>query len=110
MIKLLQKEKVLSKIPINRLTHEDDKILIFTKDDLVFVFNFHPAKSFEGYFVPSSSAGKYKVILTSDQSDFGGYSRVDTDYVYNTFENENGVTGFKFYLPNRVCTVFKKQK
>ncbi len=110
MLDLLKKEKVLSKKPVNRWTHEDDNVLIFTKDDLVFVFNFHPTKSFDGYFVPVENGGEYKVILSSDDSEFGGYSRVDTSYEYNARKTSFGWFGFKCYLPNRTAIVLKKKK
>jgi len=31
------------------LSHEEDKIIVFEKGSLLFVFNFHPTKSFENY-------------------------------------------------------------
>jgi len=52
MISLLKKGKILKLDAQNRWMHEDDKVLIYTKGDYVFIFNFHPEKSFDGYFVP----------------------------------------------------------
>ena len=109
MVSLLKKEKVLSLSAVNRWCHEDDKVLIFSKGDLVFAFNFHPTKSFDGYFIPTGEKGNYKAVLTSDDGFFGGYSRVDTDYIYKTEICNNNV-GFKCYLPSRTATVFKKKK
>ena len=40
-----------SKQQYNTLAHEKDKIIIFERGMLVFVFNFHPTKSFEHYRV-----------------------------------------------------------
>ena len=31
------------------LTHEEDKLIVYEKGDLLFVFNFHVSKSFENY-------------------------------------------------------------
>ena len=31
------------------LAHEDDKLIVFEKGPLLFVFNFNPSKSFEDY-------------------------------------------------------------
>ena len=107
MVKMLKKEKVLSKNAVNRWCHEDDKVLIYTKDDLVFVFNFNPVKSFEGYFVPVGKAGDYKVLLTTDDGVFGGYSRVDKKYVYTAEKTPDDWFGFKCYLPSRSAIVFK---
>ena len=44
---------------------DDDNILAYMRDDLLFVFNFHPQKSYSDYgiLVPQ---GKYQIILDSD--------------------------------------------
>ena len=102
MIKLLKSERVLSKKARLEFIHNDEKIIIYSVGALAFAFNFHPERSYDGYFVPTSE-GKYKAILTSDEARFGGFSRVDTEYIY---ESQDG--GFKCYLPSRTVTVFKK--
>ena len=98
MIQLLQKERILG-----------DKVMVYTKGNLVFVFNFHPYKSFEGYFIPVAKDGSYKVLLTTDEERFGGHDRVDTKYVYKTETLEDGREGFLCYLPSRSAIVFKKK-
>lgn len=108
MVALLKKEKVMDKAPENRWMHQDDKILIYTKGDLVFIFNFHPTKSFEKYFIPVGKKGKYKVILSSDDNLFGGFSRVDTKITYQTFTTPADWNGFHCYLPNRSAIVLKR--
>ena len=108
MIALLKEDKILEKQAQNRWMHQDDKVLIYNKGDDIFVFNFHPTKSFEGYFVPVATEGKYQVVLSSDDGTFGGQSRVDKDYVYETMRTEHDWIGFKCYLPNRCAFVLKK--
>lgn len=110
MIKLLKEEKILEKTPINRWMHQDDKILIYSKGDLVFAFNFHPEKSFEGYFIPTGKVGKYQAVLTTDDSRFGGFSRVNTTQKYQAKTTPADWKGFSCYLPARTATVFKKVK
>lgn len=109
MIKLLKENNLLNLSAENRWLHQDDKIIIYTKQDTVFIFNFHPTKSFEGYFVPVGKAGEYSVVLSSDDGQFGGFSRVDTDAKYKTFATSDGNIGFKCYLPNRTAIVLKVQ-
>ena len=106
-MEFLQNEKVLNRFADGSYIHQDDKILSFTKNDLVFVFNFNPQKSFEGYFIPVLKGGKYKVILNSDSNKFGGFNRVSEDYIYKT---KKEAKGFRCYLPNRTAIVFKKVK
>ncbi len=110
MIHLLKEEKILEKAPVNRWMHQDDKILIYSKGDLVFVFNFHPEKSFEGYFIPTGKVGKYQAVLTTDDSLFGGFSRVNTTQKYEARRTPADWKGFSCYLPARTATVFKKVK
>ena len=108
MIKLITDEKVLEKPTINKWLHNDDKIIIYTKGDLVFAFNFHPTKCFEGYFVPVDTAGEYKVILSSDDGNFGGFNRIDKSHIYNAEKTPDDWYGFPCYLPSRSAIVFEK--
>ncbi len=110
MLRLLKEEKILDQSPINRWTHQDDKILIYTKGDIVFAFNFNPTTSFDGYFVPVGLPGEYGVILSSDDGIYGGFSRIDTTVRYDAFTTPDDWVGFKCYLPSRTAVVFKKVK
>ena len=111
MIKLLKENDILGNRAINKWLHQDDKVLIFSKGEYIFAFNFHPVKSFEGYFVPVDLGGTYKPVLSSDDGKYGGYSRVDTKCKYKTYKrSDNGFIGFNCYLPNRSAIVFKKVK
>ncbi len=110
MIKLLKKGNLLGLKAENRWMHQDDKVIIYSKGDYVFIFNFHPTKSFEGYFVPTHERGTYKVVLSTDNGEFGGFSRVDDSQKYKTTKAENGWIGFPCYLPCRSAIVLKKQK
>ena len=108
MITLLKEENILNTPTINKWLHNDDKIIIYTKGDIVFVFNFHPEKSFEGYFVPVESEGNYKVILSSDDGTFGGYDRIDKSITYKAEKTPENWYGFPCYLPSRSAIVLKK--
>ena len=110
MISLLKNEKLLPMSAVNRWMHQQDKILIYTKGKFVFIFNFHPERSFDGYFVPVGEAGTYAVVLSSDDDKFGGFNRVDSSVCYEATETPDGWFGFKCYLPNRSAIVMKKVK
>ncbi|MBQ3549887.1 MAG: alpha amylase C-terminal domain-containing protein [Clostridia bacterium] len=110
MIKLLKKENILNLGVKNQWVHQEDKIIIYTKGDIVFIFNFNPSRSFDGYFVPVENKGRYKVILSSDDGEFGGFSRVDNSTKYKTFDTPAGWVGFKCYLPSRSAIVLKRIK
>lgn len=107
MISLFKEHKVLKNSAINLWLKNDDKVLIYSKGNLIFAFNFNANTSFEDYFIPTMKDGKYKAIFSSDGAEFGGFNRVDLKYKYKT-EINNNKCGFKCYLPNRTVTVFKK--
>lgn len=109
MVKLLKDNDLMEQQPINRWMHQDDKILIYSKGDYIFAFNFHPWKSFDGYFVPTGEEAEYSVVLSSDDSVFGGHSRVDTSVEYKSYTTPADWKGFNCYLPNRTAIVFKKK-
>ncbi len=110
MIALLKKEKTLEKEAVSRWISQDDKIIIYSKGDLVFAFNFNPTVSFERYFIPTGKAGTYGLILNTDSTDFGGFGRADGEYRYKSIPNTGGREGFYCYLPSRSALVFKRRK
>ena len=109
MVELLKNERLLDKKPDLLLLHQADKLISFQKGNLVFVFNFHPCKSYDGYELPLRKTGKYKVVLSTDDQQFGGEGRIDQNYVYSSKVQEDGRLGFKCYLPSRTAVVFKKK-
>ena len=110
MVALLKDNRSLTETPVNRWIHQDDKIIIYTKGDLAFAFNFHPTKSFDGYFIPVGASGKYEIVLSSDDGVYGGFNRVDNGYKYDTYTTPDNWVGFNCYLPSRSAIVFKLVK
>ena len=66
------------------LKHEGDKVIVFERAGLLFVFNFHPTESFTDYRVGVEEPGEYSVVLTSDEKKFGGFENVDLGSKYFT--------------------------
>ncbi len=108
MINLITSEDLMEKPAESRWLHQDDKIIMYNKGDVIFAFNFHPEKSFEGYFVPVLEEGEYKVIMSTDDSAFGGFDRIDKEYIYKAERTPDDWKGFNCYLPSRSAIVFKK--
>ncbi|KAJ3322740.1 alpha-1,4-glucan branching enzyme [Boothiomyces sp. JEL0866] len=77
MLHLEDKTNYLSKTEYTSLKHEGDKIIVFEKDDLLFVFNFHPTKSFTDYKVGTCGKTEHLVVLDTDSKEFGGHGRID---------------------------------
>ena len=52
---------------------EEDKIIVYEKGDLLFIFNFHHSKSFENYSVGTPWSSDHFVVYESDEERFGGH-------------------------------------
>ncbi|BEI85513.1 hypothetical protein CcaverHIS002_0509140 [Cutaneotrichosporon cavernicola] len=89
------------------LKHEGDKVIVFERAGLLFIFNFHPTNSFTDYRVGVDQPGKYHVVLNTDDEAFGGHSRVDGSGEYFTTDMEwNGRRNFvQVYIPSRSALV-----
>ncbi|MFT7803862.1 1,4-alpha-glucan-branching enzyme [Arapaima gigas] len=57
--------------------HEGDKVIMFERANVIFIFNFHPSKSYSSYRVAAEMPGKYKIKLDTDEVWYGGHGRVD---------------------------------
>ena len=73
----------------------------------MFVFNFHPSLSQQSQFVPLPDTGDYKVILSSDDKQFGGFDNISDDTVYISAQQQEG-QGFYIYLPAQTAVVLRK--
>ncbi|MDL2223295.1 alpha amylase C-terminal domain-containing protein, partial [Bacteroidales bacterium OttesenSCG-928-M11] len=114
MIHLIGGIKKFQETPINKVWDNDnDQILAFRRDDYVFVFNFNPTQSFEGYgfLVPP---GKYEVVLNTDSFSFGGYGLIDDSIPHFTLSDplykKEGKEWLKLYLPARTAIVLKRNE
>lgn len=87
---------------------EDDKIIVFERGNLVFVFNFHWSNSYFDYQVGCLKPGKYKIVLDSDDALFGGFNRLDHTAEHFTFEGtyDNRPRSFLVYAPSRAAVVY----
>jgi 1,4-alpha-glucan branching enzyme len=92
--------------------HEDDKVIVFERNNALFVFNFHPTKSFTDYKVGVGQKGVYTIRLNSDEPQFGGHSLVDmkTEYVAVPEPWDNRPNHFFVYIPSRVALVLAKTR
>lgn len=70
------------------LKHEGDKVIAFERAGLLFVFNFHPVNSFTDYRIGVDVPGTYKIVLSSDDRDLGGFANIDkaVDFVTTAME------------------------
>lgn len=113
MVKLHQDFNILDDLTVNRVFENNtDKVVAFMRGDFLFVFNFHPSRSFTDYGIPVR--GKFSIALDTDDTAFGGFNRVDRRAVYLSIKKgERGTINapvyLYLYLPSRTGLVFKKE-
>ncbi|KAG0758859.1 hypothetical protein G6F16_000510 [Rhizopus arrhizus] len=90
--------------------HEGDKIVVFERAKVLFIFNFHPTQSFTDYRVGVAEPGKYKIVLNSDDKQYMGHSRVDNQTEFFTFPGDwdNRPNWLQVYIPSRTCLLLAK--
>ncbi len=113
MIHLVDDIYDFQSLPIVKLwDKDDDQVLAFMRGDYVFVFNWSPFKSYNGYGFLAPE-GEYEVVLSSDSPEFGGFGNIDEGVHHFTQHDElyapDGKGWLKLYLPARTCQVLKKR-
>ncbi|MEQ8415009.1 MAG: alpha amylase C-terminal domain-containing protein [Imperialibacter sp.] len=108
MVHLATAEAIPDSLPAQQLNMDDtNKVIIFERKNLIFLFNFHGQNSVPDYRFKVPQGGDYKIVLNSDHAKFGGFGRVDDKMTYPTV-NLYGEHFLSVYLPARVCLVMKK--
>lgn len=115
MVHLLRKSMAdIRRFPVQEIWHDDgDQILAYMRGPLVFVFNFSPNRSYEGYGfrVPE---GEYEVVLNTDAKVYGGNGLADDSVKHLTnfdpllARDHKG--WLKLYIPARSAVVLKKRE
>ena len=106
MVELARKYKVLAGQDRQLKLDNGKKTLVYEKGGLIFAYNFHPWRSYDGCFLPTPEAGTYQVILSTDDFCYDGHGRI-WHQSYDTVERD-GKTGIRMYLPSRTAAVLKK--
>jgi len=105
----LAKRFYLLNSPAPMLLYENtnDKIIAFRRAGLLFVFNFHPTRSFTDYCF-DAPPGTYKMIFDSDAKEYCGYGRLNPDQEHLTLSDKSMNSRRQFiclYLPTRTGIV-----
>ena len=109
MIALIDKHKVMTSLFGNQLNiDEENKTIVFERNNLIFLFNFHTQNSIPGYKFPVHKAGSYQIILNSDDRDFGGHGRIDNSQSYVTEQDMGRKPELTVYNTNRTALVFRR--
>ncbi|ETD23203.1 alpha amylase C-terminal domain-containing protein [Prevotella nigrescens] len=114
MLEVIKSEPHFNDTPLKEIWHNDtDQILAFSRNQLIFVFNFSPTRSFSdyGFLVPN---GTYNVVLNTDSWEYGGFGFVDENVKHITLADplyeKDGKGWLKLYIPARSALVLRKKK
>ena len=114
MIHLARKQSLLADAPRLLVADEEKKILIFSRRNCIFAFNFNPVASFADYGF-AAPAGKYTITLDTDQREFNGFERVRRGEEHFTVhaKSPNGPQNLDetlyLYLPSRCALVLQRE-
>lgn len=89
------------------LKHDGDKVVVFERGGLLWIFNFHPSSSFTDYRVGVEQEGTYKIVINTDSPDFGGHGNIkeDTRFFTTPFSWNNRKNFLQVYIPSRTAIV-----
>jgi 1,4-alpha-glucan branching enzyme len=112
MIRVMKENRVMTSMFAQQLNmDESNKTIVFERNNLIFVFNFHTNNSIPDYTFRIPRHGEYRIILNSDNLSFGGHGRIDESVSYFTFSDSSGNDAFlKIYNTNRTAIVLKREE
>lgn len=89
---------------------EEKKIISYKNGEYIFIFNFHPTSSYEGFEIPTHETAVYEVVMDTDEKTFGGFSRIAHDIKYHSapLSLNKDYTGISIYLPCRTAIILKR--
>ncbi|OAL25960.1 1,4-alpha-glucan-branching enzyme [Fonsecaea multimorphosa] len=89
------------------LKNETDKVLVFERAGLLWIFNFHPTNSFTDYRVGVEVPGVYRIIIDTDAEEYGGHGRnaKDTRFFTTDLPWNNRKNFIQVYIPTRTALV-----
>jgi 1,4-alpha-glucan branching enzyme len=110
MLKLVSENNLLFSDWAKQLNMDDaNKTIVFERNGLIFIFNFHISHSIPDYQFVVPEPGDYKIILNSDNPAFGGHGRIDESTVFITrLSKEDQLHRLKIYSTNRTAVVLRR--
>ncbi len=108
LLTLVQKHNILNDSWGYKI-HQDNenKTLIYTKGDLLFVVNLHPDHSIIDYKFPAPKAGKYLLVFNSDDEIYGGFDRIKSKEYFTKPNKKSETHELSIYNINRSILIFR---
>jgi 1,4-alpha-glucan branching enzyme len=110
MLQLMKDYQIMQALPPWLLKADEAcKTIVFERNNLIFVFNWHPSDSIPDYEIPLRQTGDYELLLSTDDSLFGGFGRMDKTVRYPSYLRDEQAI-MKIYNTNRTAMVLKPFK
>jgi len=91
------------------LSHEEDKVIVFEKGPLLFIFNFDHSKSYEDYKIGTCWGSDHIILYETDSKELGGHGRLEQGktkrFVPKNLSYYNRDYQLSLYLPCRTAIV-----
>ena len=91
------------------LSSEEDKVIVYEKGELVYVFNFHPNKSYEDYLIGTNWRSDHMILFETDELRFGGHERLNDAhnkwFRVGEMQQHERHYSMKLYIPSRCAIV-----
>ncbi len=98
-------------VPSLAFASDEDKILAFSRGRLLFIFNFHSSRSVTDFPVAAPPGGKFTLLFSTDDVEFGGQGRIASPQEFHPAEEvREGVKAafIRVYLPCRTAMVLER--
>jgi 1,4-alpha-glucan branching enzyme len=91
------------------LNNEEDKVIVYERGELVYVFNFHTNNSYTDYLIGTHWRSPHFILFETDHNDFGGHQRLNEGHNKWINVDEKGWSNrrhsLKLYIPSRCAIV-----
>jgi 1,4-alpha-glucan branching enzyme len=94
------------------LLNVDDwnKTIVFERNQLIFIFNFHINLSVPDYEFPVPEPGDYRIVLNTDNPAFGGHGRIDEETIFiSRFHEDDQSHSLRIYNTNRTAMILQRR-
>ncbi len=107
MIKFVKENDIMNSEPAWLMdADEENKTIVFERNNLVFVFNWG-TKSISEYEINVKDTGDYEIVFSTDDESFGGFGNVDKSTIFPSERRGNQVF-MKVYNVSRTAVVYRK--
>jgi 1,4-alpha-glucan branching enzyme len=85
------------------LLDDGRRLAVFHRNEIILVTNTSPDVSYEDVWIPVPITGQYRVMLSTENGRYAGYSRLDQDMIYETIQAD-GNAYIRLYVPSMSAT------